>query len=80
MPVARGKWRNDDDVTITEDVVLLHSYASQKDAEDEGKLHQLAVHLHRMGKTLHQGEVGLVIDGIFYKIRKFVLAGLRVSK
>lgn len=74
MPIAKGKWLNDDSKIITEDVILIHSYASQSHAEDEDRLHQIAVILHRMGKRTKQGEVGVVIDGIFHRIRRFPLA------
>ncbi len=52
MPMAKGKWRNDDGVIITEDVLLIHCYAKQAHAEDERKIRQLAVLLHRMGKKM----------------------------
>ena len=75
MPGARGKWLNDESGEIvTEPVILVHSYAKESDAEDRGKLLSLAKFLHRMGKTLRQGEVALVIDNVFHRIRKFPLA------
>jgi hypothetical protein len=80
MPVAKGKWLNDNGKIISEAIVLLHSYASDKDAENEGKLQNIAKILHRMGHVTKQGEVGLVIDGIFHRIRRFPLAQEEVSK
>lgn len=80
MPVAKGKWRNDDGKIIPEDVVLVHSYAQPSHAQDANRLHELAVILHRMGKRTKQGEVGLLVDGIFHKIRKFPLADAEDSE
>jgi hypothetical protein len=80
MPVAKGKWGNDEREIITEEVVLVHSYAQPSHAEEENRLHQIAVILHRMGKRTKQGEVGILIDGIFHKIRKFPLADAEDSE
>ena len=80
MPVARGKWLNDDGKIISEDVILIHSYAPQSRAEDEERLHRIAIILHRMGKRTKQGEVGVVIDGVFHRIRRFPLADAETSK
>lgn len=77
MPIAKGKWKNDSGKIITEPVILVHSYASLEHAKDEPKLLQLAEFLHRMGKELHQGEVGVLIGDVFHRIRKFSLAGGR---
>lgn len=75
MPPAKGKWLNEEtDAIITEDIVLVHSYARDSDAADEGKLRKLAEFLHRMGKTTKQGEVAVVIGEVFHRIRKFTLA------
>jgi hypothetical protein len=75
MPAAKGKWYNArTKKVITEEVILVHSYARRGDAEDEAKLFELAKFLHRMGKKLNQEEVGVVIDDVFHRIRKFPLA------
>jgi hypothetical protein len=74
MPPAKGKWLNEETGTIiTEEVVLVHSYARGGDAADEEKLVELAKFLHRMGKTTKQGEVAVVIGDVFHRIRKFTL-------
>jgi len=75
MPPAKGKWMNPvDKEIVTEDVVLLHSYAQEDHASDRSRLQRLAEFLHRMGKELNQGEIAVVIGGVFHKIRKFTLA------
>ena len=75
MSPARETWLNEDtDELISEQVMLVHSYARRSDAEDEGRLLELARFLHRMGRQTNQGEVGVVIDNVFHRIRKFTLA------
>jgi hypothetical protein len=75
MPPAKGKWLNEEtDQIITEPVVLIHCYARPSHASDEDRLKRLAGFLHRMGKETNQGEVAIVIDNVFHRIRKFTLA------
>ena len=75
LPPAKGKWFNEETgEIITEEVVLVHSYARASHVNDEGKLRKLAKFLHRMGKTTRQGEVAVVIGDVFHRIRKFKLA------
>jgi hypothetical protein len=75
MPPAQGKWLNEESgQIITEQVVLVHSYARASHATDEGRLRELARFLHRMGRQTNQGEVAVVIDNVFHRIRKFTLA------
>lgn len=72
MPAAKGKWFNDEtSEVITEKVVLLHSYAPLGHAEDEARLGKLARFLHRMGIETQQGEIAVLIEGQFHRIRKF---------
>jgi hypothetical protein len=75
MPPARGSWLNDEtNEVITEQVVLVHCYARASHVNDEGRLGQLARFLHRLGRQTNQGEVAVVIDNVFHRIRKFTLA------
>jgi len=75
MPPAKGKWLNEEtNKIISEEVVLVHSYARGKDAADDKKIATLATFLHRMGKETKQGEVAVVIGDVFHRIRKFNLA------
>jgi len=72
MPPARGKWYNEESgEIITEDVILLHCYARGGDAADDDKIRQIAEFCHRMGRETKQGEVALIIDGIFHRMRNF---------
>jgi len=75
MPPARGKWLNEETGQIvTESVVLVHSYARESHAKDEARITELAKFLHRMGKATNQGEVAVVIEDVFHRIRRFDLA------
>jgi hypothetical protein len=75
MPPAKGMWLNEETgQVIVEEVILIHCYARPSHVNDEGKLRQLAQFLHRMGKETNQGEIGVVIDNVFHRIRKFILA------
>ncbi len=80
VPVAKGKWLNDDGKIITEEVILIHSYVRPSQMDDDGKLRQVARILHRMGKRTKQGEIGVVIDGVFHRIRRFPLADAEQSR
>lgn len=75
MPPAKGKWLNDEtNEIITEEIVLVHSYAHVDRANDESRLKSLAEFLHRMGKNTKQGEIAVVIGDVFHRIRSFKLA------
>lgn len=72
MPPARGKWLNPEtNTTITEEVVLVHSYARTGDANDDNKLWVLAAFLHRLGRDTNQGVVAVLIDGVFHRIHNY---------
>lgn len=75
MPPAKGKWLNDEtNEIVTEEIVLVHSYAHVNHANDEERLKKLAEFLHRMGKKTRQGEIAVVIGDVFHRIRNFKLA------
>ncbi len=75
MPPARGTWLNEETgVVITEEVVLVHSYARASHVNDGGRIRLLAGFLHRMGRETNQGEVAVVIGDGFHRIQKFSLA------
>jgi hypothetical protein len=74
MPPARGKWLNEDTGRIiTEEVILIHSYARTSHVNDEARIKRLASFLHRMGRETNQGEVAVVIGDVFHRIRRFTL-------
>jgi len=68
MAPAEGAWFNaDTKQVIRERVHLVHSYGKP----DLAKFKPIAEFLHRMGRETKQGEVGIVVDGIFHRIIKF---------
>lgn len=72
MPPAQGKYfSTSENAVVSEQVILIHSYASVKDAEDKEKLGKLAYLLHRMGVVLDQEEVALIVDGVMHKITDY---------
>lgn len=72
MPPAEGMWFDEEaDQLIREEVRLIHSYALVTDVEDLEKLRALSDFLHRMGSQARQGEVAIVIGGVFHRIRKY---------
>ena len=60
--------------------VLTRHAAQRPPMEDEENLQRVARILHRMGKRTKQGEVGVVIDGVFHRIRRFPLADAEESE
>jgi hypothetical protein len=75
MAPAKGMWFNEETgQIIVEEIILIHSYAKPSHVSDEGRLRLLAGFLHRMGKETNQGEVAIVVDNVFHRIRKFILA------
>jgi len=75
MPPAKGKWYNEEsDEIITEAVVLVHSYARDSAISQES-LQRIAEFSHRMGRETSQGEVALLVDGVFHRMRHFGTTG-----
>jgi hypothetical protein len=72
-PRARGVWRDDarGGVLVFDEPVVIHSYASPKDAGSQAKLKKLAAFCRRMGREAKQGEIGLVISDSYYAIRDY---------
>ena len=71
MPPAKGKWYNEEsDEIITEAVVLVHSYARDS-AINQESIQRIGEFCHRMGRETRQGEVALLVDGVFHRMREF---------
>ena len=72
MAPAAGAWHNPEtNEIIEESVTLIHSYASVDANNDGSKFLKIAEFLHRMGRETKQGEIGIVIDGVFHRITRF---------
>lgn len=75
MPPAQGTWLNpENDELLMEEIVLVHSYARIADSQSTSVIEEIGRFLHRLGANTNQGEIGVVIDGVFHRIRKFTLA------
>lgn len=75
MPPARGAWLNPEtDELIMEDVVLVHSYTESAQATEPDVLEEIGRFVHRLGKETNQGEIGIVLNNVFHRIRNFTLA------
>lgn len=72
FPPGTGVWRDDErgGTLLVEPVVMVTSYARHPEVTDLS-LVQLRSFLHRMGREARQGEIGLVVDGIYYRIQEF---------
>lgn len=74
MPPAKGKWLNDETgAIITENVVLVHSYAPDSKIVPDN-IQKIADFCHRMGRDTSQGEIALLVDGVFHRMRDFHVA------
>lgn len=70
MAPAQGAWYNPESgEVISEQVHLVHSYGKPDDAPNHFK--QIAKFLHRMGREARQGEIGIVVDGVFHRITNY---------
>jgi len=72
FPPGRGVWRDDDagGVLLFERTVMVVSYASPN-LLTPGTLRRLREFLHRLGHEANQGEVGVIVDGIYYGISRY---------
>jgi hypothetical protein len=70
MPPVQGAWLNrDSGVLIVEEVTLVYSFVDGDALA--AKIPKIRQFLHRMGRTLNQGEVVVEISDRFYKITAF---------
>jgi hypothetical protein len=72
-PRGRGVWRDDQQggKLLLEEPVIVFSYAPSGSVTREA-LADLYRTLSRMGRQTNQGEIGVVIDGVYYAITDFV--------
>jgi hypothetical protein len=55
---------------VFDDTVLVTTYAAEADVHDAA-LADLRRFLHRLGRDARQGEVGIVVDGVYHGIIHF---------
>ena len=72
FPPGKGVWRDDarDGQLLFETTVMILSFADPNDLTDFALL-QLRAFLLRLGREANQGEVGVVIDGVYYGFAHF---------
>ena len=72
FPPGRGVWRDDDrgGVLLYEATVMILCYANPKEVTSPA-LTELRRFLLRLGRETRQGEVGVVIDAIYYGFTRF---------
>ena len=72
FPPGRGVWRDDDrgGALLYEATVMILCYANAKDVTSRS-LTELRRFLLRLGRETRQGEVGVVIDAIYYGFTRF---------
>lgn len=75
MAPASGAWVNPDTKeVIREEVHLIHSYGTP---DSELRCFEpIAEFMHMMGRKTNQGEMGLVVDGVFHHINEYRKAPL----
>ncbi len=73
FPPGRGVWRDDEHGfgLIFEETQMVTSYVPGELLEDAEVLRRLRDFLHELGREAHQGEVGVVIGGIYYGISEY---------
>jgi hypothetical protein len=71
FPPGKGVWRDDSrgGALLRETTVMVVSYVPQ--SELRKNLPQLRDFLHRFGRETNQGEVGVIISGVYYGISKY---------
>ena len=72
FPPGRGVWRDDErgGELLFETTVMILSFVNPDDLTDEAVL-GLRDFLLRLGRESKQGEVGVVIDGVYYGFTRF---------
>lgn len=73
MPRAEGVWRDDENggALIPDFPYLLHCYMTEKQAEDKRILSKIGRFCRDMGKAMRQGEVAIILDGVFHSFTGF---------
>lgn len=73
MPRAEGVWRDDEagGRLIRDFPILVHCYVTEDQLQERKLLTKLANFCRRMGRDTRQGEVALLIDGVFHSFTDF---------
>ncbi len=73
MPKAEGIWRDDENGgnLVPDSPILLHCYMTEEQASDKKLQAKLGAFCKKLGKEMEQGEVALIVDGMFYTFSNF---------
>ncbi|MGA2498384.1 MAG: hypothetical protein ABSH20_11620 [Tepidisphaeraceae bacterium] len=73
MPRAEGIWRDDENggALVPDFPILLHCYMTEEHASDKKLQAKVGAFCKKMGKEMKQGEVAVIIDGMFYSFSHF---------
>ena len=68
MPRADAVWRDDADGgnLVRDFPIMVHSYVTEEQAGDKKLLAKLSAFCRKMGRDTKQGEVALLVDGVFH--------------
>lgn len=69
MAPAEGAWCSPEGLVIREKVHLVHSYGNPN--SDLSCFESIADFMHRLGRMTNQGEIGIVVDGVFHRITDY---------
>ena len=73
MPRAEGIWRDDENggALVPDFPILLHCYMTEEHAADKKMQSRIGAFCRRLGKEMKQGEVAVILDGVFYTFSNF---------
>jgi hypothetical protein len=73
MPKAEGIWRDDENggKLVQDFPVLLHCYMTEEQASDMQLQAKIGAFCRRLGKEMKQGQVALLLDGVFHTFSHF---------
>ena len=67
----KGIYRCDDGTLLWDEPILIESYVSRDDLENQIKLQGLLAFAKRMGSSTDQAAVGLVVNDVFHEISNY---------
>ena len=72
-PRARGIWRDDErgGALVEDNPVVIHCYTEPEALEAAQNVAELGSFCRRMGRDVHQGEIGLIINDEYLAITDF---------
>jgi hypothetical protein len=73
MPRAEGIWRDDENSgnLVPDFPILLHCYMTEDQASDKKLQAKIGAFCRKLGKEMKQGEVAIVLDGVFHTFSHF---------